>query len=61
MGFKNEELIKEKIVEAHKRGICNGEGDSITDSDGRPKAPPRKIGNVIFRKVYPKYIRSNYE
>lgn len=29
MSFKNEENIKEKIVEAHQRGVCDSYGRSI--------------------------------
>lgn len=37
MGFKNEEAIKAKIVECHKQGICDSDGNSIkvTNAAGR--------------------------
>jgi hypothetical protein len=43
MDDKNVKLIKEKIVEAHKRGICDSEGNSIADENGRAKASPKKL------------------
>ncbi len=29
MSFKNEENIKDKIVECHKRGVCDSSGRSV--------------------------------
>lgn len=49
MGFKNEELIKEKIMDGCRRGVCNSEGDSIM-VDGRQKAKPRKMRPTLVYK-----------
>ena len=40
MSFKNEEDIKAKIVECHKRGVCDSSGRSI------------KVMNSAGKKVY---------
>lgn len=42
MKFKNEEEIKEKIMDGCKRGVCDSEGNSIADQNGRAKAPPKR-------------------
>lgn len=38
--FKNEDAIKDKIVECHRRGICDSNGNSI------------KITNCAGQKVF---------
>jgi hypothetical protein len=57
MSFKNEEVIKEKIVECHRRGVCdrNGESVKITDSSGRKifVAKPRfGLSSMVKTYVY---------
>lgn len=51
--FKNEEAIKDKIAECHKRGVCdrNGESMRIIDSDGNKRyiAKPRFGGSSIVK------------
>jgi hypothetical protein len=55
--FKNEESIKDKIVECHRRGTCDSYGRSVrvTDSSGYriPIARPRfGSGSVVKTYVY---------
>ncbi|KKL98961.1 hypothetical protein LCGC14_1819210 [marine sediment metagenome] len=39
--MKNEEMIKDMIVDAHRRGACDINGKSIKSEDGRMIAMPR--------------------
>ncbi len=39
--MKNEELIENMIVDAHRRGSCDINGKSIKSEDGRMIAKPR--------------------
>ena len=55
--FKNEESIKEKIVECHRRGVCDSYGRTVkvTNSVGQrvPIARPRfGSGSVVKKAVY---------
>ncbi len=43
--MKNEEVIKDMIVSAHKRGTCDGSGNSIK-RDGRFIAKPRPLSSA---------------
>ncbi len=58
MSFKNEEDIKDKIVECHKRGVCDSSGRSIkvTNSAGKQVfiAKPRfnSSSSVVKRYVF---------
>ena len=53
MSFKNEEDIKAKIVECHKRGVCDSSGRSIkvTNSDGKKVfiAKPRFSSSSVVK------------
>lgn len=42
---RQEEIIKQMIVDGHKRGVCNSEGESIRGRDGHLKAKPRVLKN----------------
>ncbi len=44
--FKNEDAIKAKIVEGHRRGICDSNGASIKTKDGVFIAKPRCLSSV---------------
>ncbi len=44
--MKNEEIIKDMIVSAHKRGTCDGNGNSIKTSDGRFITKPRPLSSA---------------
>ena len=37
-----EEKIKQMIMDGKKRGVCDGEGNSVKNEHGMPVAPPRK-------------------
>lgn len=50
--FKNEETIKEMIVDGKRRGVCDGEGDSIHDSFGRAKAKTHNLGCAAVTYIY---------
>jgi hypothetical protein len=57
--FKNEENIKDKIFEGHRRGVCDSSGRSIkvTNSAGKKVfiAKPRfGTSSVVKRYVYRK-------
>lgn len=57
--FKNEDNIKDKIVECHKRGTCDSSGRSVkvTNSSGRKVfiAKPRfGLSSVVKTYVYRK-------
>ena len=62
MSFKNEEDIKAKIVECHKRGVCDSSGRSIkvTNSAGKKVfiAKPRfnLSSSVVKRYVYKRNV-----
>lgn len=43
MVFKNTEEIKRKIVEAHRLGLCDSDGNSDEDENGRAIAPQKKM------------------
>jgi hypothetical protein len=45
VNFKNEEAIKQMIVDGHKRGVCDSEGDSLC-INGRAIAKPRPLGSA---------------
>jgi hypothetical protein len=52
MGFANEKIIKDMIVEGYKRGVCDKEGNS-TNVNGRAVAVPRNIDtSAAFKKKY---------
>lgn len=46
MTFKNEEVIKDMIVAAHRRGSCDSNGASIKTEDGRFIAKPKVTSSV---------------
>ena len=50
---QNEEKIKQMIVDGHRRGVCNKEGEHVTNKDGRPVAKPRNLGP---RSVRPRIV-----
>ncbi len=57
MSFKNEENIKAKIVECHRRGVCDSSGRSVkvTNSAGKKVfiAKPRfNISSIVKTYVY---------
>jgi hypothetical protein len=55
MSFKNEEDIKDKIVECHRRGTCDSYGRSVraTDSAGHRVAVARpRFGSSSVVKTY---------
>ena len=52
--FKNEEVIKDMIVSAHKRGTCDNSGRSIKTEDGRFIAQPKPISSAAKTYVYRK-------
>lgn len=57
MSFKNEEDIKDKIVECHKRGICDSSGRSVKVTNAAGKkvfiAKPRfSLSSVVKTYVY---------
>ena len=62
MSFKNEEDIQAKIVECHKRGVCDSNGRSIkvTNSAGEKVfiAKPRfnLSSSVVKRYVYKRNV-----
>ena len=33
MGFKNEEPLKQKIVDGHRRGVCDSDGNTTFKND----------------------------
>jgi len=54
--FKNEENIKDKIVECHRRGVCDSYGRSvkITNCAGQGVfiARPRRLSSVVQTYIY---------
>lgn len=44
--MKNEDIIKDMIVSAHKRGVCDSNGASVKSSDGRFVAKPKTYSSV---------------
>lgn len=59
MGFKNEENIKDMIVDCHRRGVCDSNGASVkvTNSIGQRVfiAKPRfGLSSVVKRYIYRK-------
>lgn len=50
-----EECIKQMIVDGHRRGVCNKEGQTTKTKDGRPVATPRRQGHVTYREVFKRY------
>ena len=51
--FKNEEDIKAKIVEGHKRGVCDGNGASIKTKSGfiaKPMSFPSVAKTYVYRE-----------
>ncbi len=66
--FKNEDVIKEKIVECHRRGVCDSSGRSVkvTNAAGEKVfiAKPRfsSGSSVVKRAVYEngKLVRWEY-
>ena len=49
--FKNEEVIKDMIVKAHRNGTCDSDGNSVKTVDGRMIARPR-FGLCSVVKTY---------
>lgn len=50
-----EEAIKKMIVDGHKRGVCNKDGQSVRHPEfGVPIAKPRILGRVSYHKTYGK-------
>lgn len=49
--FKNEEVIKDMIVRAHRNGACDSNGASIK-RDGVFIAKPRSTSSVAKKFVY---------
>jgi hypothetical protein len=48
-----EEQIKAKIVEGHRRGICDAEGRSVRNAHGAMVArPPTR--NYTYTRVFPR-------
>lgn len=41
---QNEERIKDAIVSAHRRGICDSDGNSVPDRFGINTAKPKALG-----------------
>lgn len=58
MIFKNEENIKDMIVECHKRGVCDSDGNSVSTIDIAGKkvsiAKPKSLSSVAKTYVYRK-------
>ena len=52
--FKNEEDIKAKIVESHRRGVCDSNGRSVRAVDGRLIAKPTSFSSAAKTFVYRK-------
>lgn len=50
---KGREEVEQAIVQGHRLGVCDSDGNSI-DIKGIPKAKPKKLGCVKLRKIYPK-------
>ncbi len=44
--FKNEEVIKDMIVKAHRNGTCDSDGNSVRTADGRMIAKPRSCNRA---------------
>ena len=52
MVFKNTEEIKRKIVEAHRLGLCDSDGNSDEDENGRAIAPQKRFNSQVRTYVY---------
>ena len=52
MAFKNTEKIKEMIMEGKRRGVCNGEGESLHIKHGQAIAKPTRFGSTAKTYVY---------
>ena len=50
--MKNEELIKDMIVSAHRRGACDSNGASVKNEDGRFIAKPRTFSSATKTYIY---------
>lgn len=50
--FRNEEDIKAKIVEGHRRGICDSSGASIKTEAGVFVAKPMSLSSAAKTYVY---------
>jgi len=52
--YKNEEKVKDMIVDGHSRGVCDRNGDSVKRADGTFTAKPSIFSSVartyVFRK-----------
>jgi len=51
--FKNEDCIKDKITEAHRRGVCDSSGRSIKTSSGvtaKPVITPSCAKVYVYRE-----------
>lgn len=51
---QNEEVIKRAIVDGHRRGICDKDGNSILDAHNLLVAKPSVLGSVAKVYVYRK-------
>lgn len=49
--FKNEDVIKEKIVDGYRRGVCDSSGRSVKMGNGVFVAKPR-LGSSSVVKTY---------
>lgn len=47
-----EEIIKQMIVSGHRRGVCDSEGRTVRNKDGRPVAKKRPRGHVTYHEVF---------
>ncbi len=54
--FKNEDCIKDRIVEAHRRGVCDSNGNSIKTTNAAGQrvfiARPRFLSSVVKTYIY---------
>lgn len=47
---RQEEAIKDRIVRAHRAGMCDKDGNSVTDKNGNLAPFPRKKANSTVKR-----------
>lgn len=50
--FKNEEKVKAMIVDGHRRGVCDRNGDSVRGTSGAFVAKPMSFSSAAKIYVY---------
>lgn len=50
--YKNEDKIKDMIVDAHRNGTCDRDGKTIKTASGRPIAKPRSLPSTAKTYVF---------